>query len=87
MSGVWGREKPRQAFSRKICEETDSNPRPSDSVKQLSPLHQACPSHVILHNQPIIPVPILVYNLISLPLTDRSWKQHVQQQSRANHLK
>ena len=44
MSGVWGREKPRQA-SPKIYEEAASNPRPGDSVRQLSPLHQACPSN------------------------------------------
>ena len=29
---------------RKICGEAASNPRPGDSVRQLSPLHQACPS-------------------------------------------
>jgi len=44
MSGVWGREKPRQAFPLQICGEAASNPRPGDSVRQLSPLHQACPS-------------------------------------------
>ena len=44
MSGVQGREKPRQAFPLKICGEAASNPRPGDSVRQLSPLHQACPS-------------------------------------------
>ena len=44
MSGVWGREKPRQAFPRKIYRDAASNPRPGDSVRQLSPLHQACPS-------------------------------------------
>ena len=36
------RDKP---FPRKICGETASNPRPGDSVRQLSPLHQACPSN------------------------------------------
>jgi len=41
MSGVWGREKPRQAFPPQICGEAASNPRPGDSVRQLSPLHQA----------------------------------------------
>jgi len=44
MSGVWGREKPRQAFPPQICREAASNPRPGDSVRQLSPLHQVCPS-------------------------------------------
>ena len=39
MSGVCGRDKPRQVFSRK-CGEAASNPWPSDSVRQLSPLHQ-----------------------------------------------
>ncbi|XP_066323051.1 protein argonaute 1C-like isoform X2 [Miscanthus floridulus] len=34
MSGVWGREKPRQAFPRKICGEAASNPRPGDSIKK-----------------------------------------------------
>jgi len=45
MSGVWERKKPRQAFPRTICGEAASNPRPGDSVRQLSPLHQACPSN------------------------------------------
>ena len=31
--------------TRKICGEAASNPWPSDSVRRLSPLHQACPSH------------------------------------------
>jgi len=48
MSGVWGREKPRQAFPPQICGEAASNPRPGDSVRQLSPLHQACPSLQIM---------------------------------------
>jgi hypothetical protein len=39
-----GREKPRQASPRKICGEASSNPWPGDSVRQLSPLYQACPS-------------------------------------------
>ena len=47
MSGVWGREKLRQAFPPQICREAASNPRPGDSVRQLSPLHQACPSQFI----------------------------------------
>jgi len=46
MSEVRGREKLRQAFPRKICGEAVSNPRPGDSVRQLSPIHQACPSNV-----------------------------------------
>ena len=49
MSGVWGREKPRQA-SPKIYEEAASNPRPGDLVRQLSPLHQPCRScHQNIH--------------------------------------
>jgi hypothetical protein len=43
MSEIWEGNKSRQAFPRK-CGEAASNPWPSDSVKQLSPLHQACPS-------------------------------------------
>jgi len=33
MSGVWGREKPRQAFPPQICGEAASNPRLGDSVR------------------------------------------------------
>jgi len=43
MSAVWGREKPKQAFPPQICREAALNPRPGDSVRQLSPLHQAYP--------------------------------------------
>ena len=43
----WGLGKGKTEASlppRKICGEAASNPRPGDSVRQLSPLHQACPS-------------------------------------------
>jgi hypothetical protein len=37
-SGVWGRDKLRQTFTRKYGE-TASNVPPGDSMRQLSPLH------------------------------------------------
>jgi hypothetical protein len=40
MSGVCGRDKPRQAFLRK-CGEAASDPWHGDSLRQLSPLHLA----------------------------------------------
>jgi hypothetical protein len=36
MSGVWGREKPRQAFPRKICGEAASNPQPGSKKTNIS---------------------------------------------------
>jgi len=65
MSGVWGtgegknRGKP---SPRKICGEAASNPRPGDSVRQLSPLHQACPSSYVSHAYNI-----LVYDHRKIP--------------------
>jgi hypothetical protein len=43
MSWIWRKDKPRQAFTQKY-KETASNLGPSDSMRQLSPIHQACPS-------------------------------------------
>ena len=51
MSAVWGRENRGKPSPRKIC--GASNPQPGDSVRQLSPLHQACPCSgfiVLIHN-------------------------------------
>jgi hypothetical protein len=39
MSGIKGKDKPMQAFSRKY-KEACSNQQPSNSVKQFSPPHQ-----------------------------------------------
>jgi len=53
----WGLRKGKTEASlppRKICGEVASNPRPGDSVRQLSPLLQACPSLHVQINSEII---------------------------------
>ena len=44
MSRNWEKGKTKASLLPQICGEAISNPRPGDSLRQLSPLHQACPS-------------------------------------------